>query len=169
MAKRARSAIASQPTKRARLEPDATSTSFNPNKVATAEAAETVTANPPLPILLKAVEDSLQKTDKGRCVIYWMRMADLRGTCRGPVSHVVDNSWCCQLVADNKALSQASAKAHEDNIPLVAMFLFSPQDYIAHDRSSRRIDFTLRNLREVKVRARCAILVRYSARHLEIA
>ena len=54
-------------------------------------------------------------------------------------------------VRDNKALSSASAQAVKDGIPLLALFILSPQDYIAHDRSARRIDFTLRNLQVIKV------------------
>lgn len=36
--------------------------------------------------------------------------------------------------------------AQKSSIPLVALFLLCPQDYRAHDRGARRIDFTLRNL-----------------------
>ena len=57
-------------------------------------------------------------------------------------------------VRDNKALSSASAQAVKDGIPLLALFILSPQDYIAHDRSARRIDFTLRNLQVIKVSPR---------------
>jgi len=53
-------------------------------------------------------------------------------------------------VEDNRALSQASAQALKDRIPLIALFIISPQDYVAHDRSARRIDFTLRNLAIIK-------------------
>ena len=52
---------------------------------------------------------------------------------------------------DNRALSLASACAKAEGIPLLTLFVLSPQDYIAHDRSARRIDFTLRNLAEIKV------------------
>ncbi|KAF8505635.1 DNA photolyase [Russula emetica] len=53
-------------------------------------------------------------------------------------------------ICDNRALAQASARALKDHIPLVVFFTLSPQDYAAHDRSSRRIDFTLRNLSLLK-------------------
>lgn len=42
-------------------------------------------------------------------------------------------------------------QARKENIPLLALFVISPQDYIAHDRSPRRIDFVLRNLVCLKV------------------
>jgi hypothetical protein len=46
---------------------------------------------------------------------------------------------------------QASAKAVESHIPLLVFFILSPQDYFFHDTSSRRVDFTLRNLSILKV------------------
>lgn len=55
------------------------------------------------------------------------------------------------VVTDNRALAAASKQASQDKIPLIVLFLLSPQDYVAHDRSKRRIDFVLRNLSEIKV------------------
>ncbi|KZT26858.1 hypothetical protein NEOLEDRAFT_1177049 [Neolentinus lepideus HHB14362 ss-1] len=106
-------------------------TAFLPNKIATAEAAAKVDVDPPLQKLLQAVKDGVKNPGKGEAVVYWMRMEDLR-TC------------------DNRALSRASAQAQKDGIPLVLIFTVSPQDYVAHDRSPRRIDFTLRNLADIK-------------------
>lgn len=64
--------------------------------------------------------------------------------------------WCIVLTAsvveDNTALSQASVKAKELGVPVVVLFVLSPGDYKIHDRSPRRIDFILRNLRNVAVR-----------------
>jgi hypothetical protein len=54
-------------------------------------------------------------------------------------------------VFDNRALSYASDQAQEDGVPLLVLFVISPQDYAAHDRGSRRIDFMLRNLVLLKV------------------
>lgn len=54
-------------------------------------------------------------------------------------------------VRDNRALSQASAEAVKAGVPLIVLFIISPQDYAAHDRSARRVDFTLRNLSHIKV------------------
>lgn len=56
-------------------------------------------------------------------------------------------------VVDNRALALASKHAVAYSIPLLVLFLISPQDYVAHDRSPRRIDFALRNLRILQVRA----------------
>ncbi|KAG6831143.1 hypothetical protein H0H92_012568 [Tricholoma furcatifolium] len=104
---------------------------FRPNKIATAEAAAAVDADPPLLKLEAEVNDGIKNPSKGISVVYWMRMGDLR-------------------ISDNKALHLASSKAQENGIPLIVIFALSPQDYIAHDRSPRRIDFTLRNLSKLK-------------------
>lgn len=56
-------------------------------------------------------------------------------------------------VDDNTALARASAKAKALEVPLVVLFVLSPGDYKIHDRSTRRIDFILRNLRSVSVRS----------------
>jgi len=48
-------------------------------------------------------------------------------------------------------LSRASKLAKELSLPLVTLFVLSPGDYKWHDRSSKRIDFMLRNLRYLKV------------------
>ncbi|EIN10414.1 hypothetical protein PUNSTDRAFT_119399 [Punctularia strigosozonata HHB-11173 SS5] len=69
----------------------------------------------------------------GDAVVYWMRMQDMR-------------------VDDNRALSQASKQAVHEGVPLITLFIISPQDYQAHDRSPRRIDFVLRNLWIIKER-----------------
>jgi deoxyribodipyrimidine photo-lyase len=53
---------------------------FTPNKVASAAAAAVADADPPLPKLLQAVRDGIKSPAKGDCVVYWMRMADLRST-----------------------------------------------------------------------------------------
>ncbi|KAJ2930231.1 hypothetical protein H1R20_g6905, partial [Candolleomyces eurysporus] len=102
---------------------------FNPIKVATPEAAAAVDANPPAKQLVAAMGDVVKNPDKGDCVVYWMRMHDLR---------------------NNRAFSNACEQARRDKIPVIVLFVFSPQDYIAHDRGARKIDFTLRNLAILK-------------------
>ncbi|KAF9057672.1 FAD binding domain of DNA photolyase-domain-containing protein [Panaeolus papilionaceus] len=112
--------------KRARI-----SNLFSPIKVATKEAAAAADVDPPFKKLLRALDNDVTEGPGSRSVVYWMRMADLR-------------------IRDNRALSQASEKAVQQNVPLIVLFLIVPQDYIAHDRSARRIDFTLRNLHVLK-------------------
>ena len=80
----------------------------------------------------KGASTSSSSPQKGGCVLYWMRMKDIR-------------------LRDNKALSLASSKAKELGQPLVILHVFSPGDYKAHDRSPVRIDWVLRNLRLVQV------------------
>ncbi|CDO71294.1 hypothetical protein BN946_scf184908.g51 [Trametes cinnabarina] len=103
---------------------------FLPNKIATAENAAKADASPPMLKLLNAVQAVVLPAE-GDCVVYWMRMEDMR-------------------IRDNRALALASAQAQRNGVPLLVLFVLSPQDYIAHDRSARRIDFTLRNLRCIK-------------------
>jgi len=66
----------SSPRKRLRL----AHAQFNPIKIASSEAASAVDADPPLPKLLKAVEDGVKNPPKTSAVVYWMRMSDLRRT-----------------------------------------------------------------------------------------
>lgn len=106
---------------------------FDPIKVATRENAAKVAAETPLVKLMRAVEDSLDKVEDGECVVYWMRMQDMR-------------------IEDNRALSLASKEAQHTKKPLVAIYVISPQDYVAHDRGARRIDFMLRNLQIIKIK-----------------
>ncbi|KAJ3812167.1 DNA photolyase, FAD-binding/Cryptochrome [Lentinula aff. lateritia] len=127
--KRARSTSAgnelSETAKRPRF------TSFAPRKVATAQNAAAVDADQPMGKLLEAVKNQSKTVKNGNAVVYWMRMADLR-------------------ISDNHALSLASAQAKKEEIPLIVLFVISPQDYKAHDRGPRRIDFTLRNLAMIR-------------------
>ncbi|KAI0774202.1 DNA photolyase, FAD-binding/Cryptochrome [Fomes fomentarius] len=105
---------------------------FNPNKIATAKNAARVDVDPPLFQLLNAtIRKDIERPPKGECVVYWMRMEDLR-------------------IRDNRAISHASAQAQQDGVPLIVLHVLSPQDYLAHDRSPRRIDFTLRNLQVIQ-------------------
>ncbi|MBW0512689.1 hypothetical protein O181_052404 [Austropuccinia psidii MF-1] len=84
--------------------------------------------------LLDKREPSKRSTeDKGRPVVYWMRMRDLR-------------------LSDNRALAVASQQARNQQGHLVVLHVFSPGDYRAHDRSPRRIDFVLRNLVDLRTR-----------------
>lgn len=50
------------------------------NKVATAENAAAVDGNPPLRMLLGAVENGVKNPKMGESAVYWMRMEDLRGS-----------------------------------------------------------------------------------------
>ncbi|KAI9609425.1 hypothetical protein H4Q26_007379 [Puccinia striiformis f. sp. tritici PST-130] len=91
--------------------------------------------------LLRLIEEGEEEKQQPRkeakdgVIVYWMRMRDLRLT-------------------DNRALSLASQLAHSRNLHLVVLHILSTQDFKAHDRSPRRIDFVLRNLIDLKSRLR---------------
>lgn len=87
----------------------------------------------PIETLQKALAETKQQRDAIEaakdtgCVVFWYKM-DLR-------------------TYDNRGLSLAAAKAKEANVPLVCVYLGSPQDWEAHLTSSVRVDFMLRCLR----------------------
>ncbi|KZO97658.1 hypothetical protein CALVIDRAFT_554510 [Calocera viscosa TUFC12733] len=68
---------------------------------------------------------------------------------------------------DNHALSLACTIAQEESLPILAVFLFSPGDYEAHDRSPRRIDFMLRNLRSLRASLEELNIPLYTASHAQ--
>lgn len=51
---------------------------------------------------------------------------------------------------DNRALHMAYKVAKEHNIPLIGLYILSPQDLTAHLSSAERVDFTLRTLEQLK-------------------
>ena len=67
--------------------------------------------------------DSIQP---GRCVVHWFK--------------------CDTRTMDNRALHLASDKAKMHNLPLICLYLISPQDFEAHLTAPIRVDFILRNL-----------------------
>ncbi|KAJ3537336.1 hypothetical protein NM208_g6356 [Fusarium decemcellulare] len=83
----------------------------------------------PIETLVDALEDTAQERKAVKvkdAVVHWFKM-DLR-------------------ISDNKALALASDKAKEAGVPLIAIYIVSPQDYEAHIRAPARIDFMLRTL-----------------------
>jgi len=51
---------------------------------------------------------------------------------------------------DNHALHLASEKAKSKSVPLIGLFIVSPQDWKAHNTSAVRVDFVLRTLEVLK-------------------
>ncbi|KAJ1308941.1 hypothetical protein OPQ81_004624 [Rhizoctonia solani] len=103
-------------------------------KIATSQNAARADEHPPLHRLQNAISEhksQLKNVAKGDSIIYWMRMEDMR-------------------IRDNRAFSAASNVAQDLGVPLVVLFMLSPEDYVSHDRSPRRIDFCLRNLAVLK-------------------
>ncbi|KAK3725932.1 DNA photolyase phr1 [Vermiconidia calcicola] len=83
----------------------------------------------PFDVLESITRDTAQGRQNvaiGQSVVHWFKR-DLR-------------------VYDNKALSLASKKAKEGGVPLICVFIVSPQDYQAHMTSAPRVDFELRTL-----------------------
>ncbi len=92
------------------------SKTFAPVKVATAEAAAAVDANPPLLLLENELKKAVEKPRIGDSVIYWMRMVDLRS--EFPWIFIISNNvltWSPQ-VRDNRALSRASEYAKKEGV-----------------------------------------------------
>ncbi|KAK7967978.1 deoxyribodipyrimidine photo-lyase [Apiospora aurea] len=87
----------------------------------------------PIEVLASAMEETAgarKEVQVRDAVVHWFKM-DLR-------TH------------DNRALWMASQKAREAGVPLVCMYIVSPQDFEAHLRAPIRIDFMLRTLHVLK-------------------
>lgn len=87
----------------------------------------------PMEVLVKALEDTAQARKQVKpkdAVVHWFKM-DLRHT-------------------DNRSLALASTKAKEAGVPLICMYIVSPQDFEAHLTSPVRVDFMLRTLSVLK-------------------
>jgi deoxyribodipyrimidine photo-lyase len=67
------------------------------------------------------------------------------------VKHAVVHWFKCDLrTKDNKSLHLASEKAKEKGVPLIAIYIVSPQDFEAHLTAPVRVDFILRTLQVLK-------------------
>lgn len=87
----------------------------------------------PIEALVSALEDTASDRNNievSGAVVHWFKM-DLRHK-------------------DNRSLALASAKAKEAGVPLICMYIVSPQDFEAHLTSPVRVDFTLRTLEVLK-------------------
>ncbi|EKG12983.1 Cryptochrome/DNA photolyase class 1 [Macrophomina phaseolina MS6] len=75
---------------------------------------------------IKSTKSDRGKIKHGAAVVHWFKR-DLR-------------------LRDNVALSLAAKKAKDASIPLICVFIVSPQDYEAHFTGAPRVDFDLRTL-----------------------
>ena len=67
------------------------------------------------------------------------------------VNDAVVHWFKCDLrTQDNKALSLASERAKSKGVPLICIYIVSPQDFKAHVTSAVRVDFILRTLEVLK-------------------
>ncbi|QRW01681.1 deoxyribodipyrimidine photo-lyase [Ceratobasidium sp. AG-Ba] len=88
-------------------------------------------------------------------ILHWadskMPYPNIKTTSRTQPRETVSYIGCeWKTCVDNRALSAASSVAKELGVPLLVLFVLSPDDYVSHDRSPRRIDFCLRNLALLK-------------------
>lgn len=87
----------------------------------------------PLEVLESTIEETAEARSQinvGDAVVHWFKR-DLR-------------------LLDNRGLHLASELAQKHKIPLICMFIVSPQDYQAHLTSAARVDFELRTLEVMK-------------------
>jgi deoxyribodipyrimidine photo-lyase len=108
---------------------------FYPAEMSNARCAKYNDGDIPRPIhcLNESIRQTLGERNQiavGECVVHWFKR-DLR-------------------LNDNRALAAASEKARSKNVPLVCIFIVSPQDYQAHLTSAIRVDFELRTLAILK-------------------
>ncbi|KAH8693818.1 putative deoxyribodipyrimidine photo-lyase Phr1 [Talaromyces proteolyticus] len=97
------------------------------------EAYSNGTLERPIDTLNKAyaeTEDARKAVKPKNAVVHWFK-SDLR-------------------LKDNRALTLAYETAKKHDIPLVCLYIQSPQDWTAHLTSPARVDFTLRNLEVLK-------------------
>lgn len=83
-----------------------------------------------LDVALSETKSKHGKIEVGSAVVHWFK-CDLR-------------------TRDNSALSLASKKAKENGVPLLTMYIVSPQDFEAHLISPARVDLILRTLQVLK-------------------
>ncbi|KAK5631706.1 hypothetical protein RRF57_007420 [Xylaria bambusicola] len=93
--------------------------------------------NNEIPRPMEQLTAALEATSKARnevkvkdAVVHWFKM-DLR-------------------ITDNRALWEASEKAREAGVPLICIYIVSPQDFEAHLTSPARVDFMIRTLHVIK-------------------
>ncbi|KAI1655382.1 deoxyribodipyrimidine photo-lyase [Daldinia decipiens] len=108
---------------------------FYPPEMSNARAQAYNSNEIPRPI--ERLEAALEETASTRkntqvkeAVIHWFKM-DLRTT-------------------DNRALWEASQKAQEAGVPLICIYIVSPEDFEAHLTAPVRVDFTIRTLHKLR-------------------
>ncbi|PQE31483.1 deoxyribodipyrimidine photo-lyase protein [Rutstroemia sp. NJR-2017a WRK4] len=87
----------------------------------------------PIELLASALEETKEERERIEvkdAVVHWFK-CDLR-------------------MQDNKSLHLASEKAKEKGVPLIAIYIISPQDFEAHLTAPIRVDFILRTLKILK-------------------
>lgn len=83
-----------------------------------------------LTVALRETSEARRDVKVKDAVVHWFKM-DLRTT-------------------DNRALWEAGEKAREAGVPLICIYIVSPQDFEAHLTSPARVDFVMRTLHILK-------------------
>jgi deoxyribodipyrimidine photo-lyase len=108
---------------------------FYPHEMANARAL--AYNNDDLPRPIELLNSALSETRSQRATI--------------EVKDVVVHWYKCDLrTKDNHALHLASEKAKSKGVPLICMYIVSPQDFEAHLTAPVRVDFILRTLEVLK-------------------
>lgn len=105
--------------------------SFYPPEMnnARCEAYNDGTLERPIETLTQACRDTADQNGNvavGKAVVHWFK-TDLR-------------------LHDNRSLHKARELARDSNVPLIGLYILSPQDFNAHSVSPARVDFILRTL-----------------------
>lgn len=87
----------------------------------------------PIETLQRACQETADKRreiESGSAVVHWFK-SDLR-------------------LHDNRALYAAYDCAKDNQLPLICLYIVSPEDWAAHSTSPARVDFTLRTLKRLR-------------------
>ncbi|KAI1323387.1 deoxyribodipyrimidine photo-lyase [Xylariaceae sp. FL0255] len=108
---------------------------YYPHEMSNARAQAYINNEIPRPIeeLIAARDETREarrKIEVGDAVVHWYKM-DLR-------------------TRDNRSLWEASEKAVKAGVPLICIYIVSPQDFDAHLTAPIRVDFTMRTLEILK-------------------
>ena len=108
---------------------------FYPPEMTNERAKQYVSGDVERPV--ETLKKAMAETRQGR------EMVDIKDA-------VVHWFKCDLRTKDNKGLHMASEKAKSKGVPLITVYLVSPQDFQAHLTSSVRVDFILRSLEVLK-------------------
>ncbi|KAI9724275.1 MAG: hypothetical protein M1828_003699 [Chrysothrix sp. TS-e1954] len=116
-------------------EPSFVDRKFYPSEITNARCAQYNTGelqNPfnTLTSTLQRTRPARRATPPGKAIIHWFKR-DLR-------------------LDDNRSLHAASVKAREAGVPLLGLYVVSPQDFKAHVTSNARVDFIFRSLEALR-------------------
>ncbi|CAK7215128.1 DNA photolyase phr1 [Sporothrix curviconia] len=111
---------------------------FYPPEMSTARVNAYIKGDLPTP--MKVLDTAVEETAE--------QMAQVEAPAHGsPVVHYFKSDL---RTKDNRALSHASKLAQDNSVPLVGLYIVSPQDWEAHNTAPVRVDLVLRTLSVLK-------------------